>query len=141
MLTVRVTLNLDNHLLHSPDSLVATLLRHLLAHVVLGSLDGLILSISGLLLVLVGHVGLSLTLEIASHGRYTSLCTVLVVATSVLRIVHTLVGSLIGSIGSLLAVERLVLVVGRRRLILEVGSRQLWGLMPSVILGGLVDLV
>jgi len=101
--TVRVALDLSNHLLQAPDSLLATLLWHLALEVVSSALAGLVTLLAGSVLVLIWNVLLGNTLEVVKTGT-GPLASVNVV---------TLVGGVLTSVGSssdVVPAERLLLV-------------------------------
>lgn len=102
-LTVRMALDLNHHLLEAPNGLIAALLRHLLAKVVLGALLRLFLLLKSSLLVLlhlifvlVGYVGVCGLLQVVRGIGQTSLAGhVRIIRWVVLSIIHSLLGGLL----------------------------------------------
>lgn len=151
MLTVLVTLDLDDHLLETVDGLVATILVELILEVTLSTL----LVFAGAILVLVGNillgVGLQLVLgDLCACGCVNSRRSVVLLITScelgsVTRVTRSRgVGGLSGiakSILGLVSVEGLLLVVVSLGLVLEVIPAEIRNIVPRVVLLWLVNLV
>lgn len=130
-----MALDFNDHLLETPDGLITSFLGHLLAEIVLGVLDCGVLSVPRLLLGLVWDVGTSLLLQVANSSPSTGLSTGLIV-----WLILGGIGTLVSSCIDVFAVEGLVLVVDITGLLLDALSRQLWNIMPSVVVGWLIDL-
>lgn len=136
-LTVRVTLNLSDHLLQTPDGLFATLLWHLVLEIVGGTLLGLVTLLPGavchalgIVLVLIWNILLGNTLEVVETRAGTVLSVNII----------TLVGGVLALVGGGLDVvpaERLLLVVS----LLQALPGEVWGVVPGVVLGRLINLV
>jgi hypothetical protein len=156
LLVILVTLNLNNHLLQAPDSLVTTLLRHLLIEVVLGILLGGISSPAGPLLGLVVDVVGGLVLETLETLRGTGgsinagvrgSTLLLLLASSKISGITGVTGAawvsslsrITGSILHVLSREWLVLVDNVLGLRLELTNG--WNIVPGVVLGRVVDAV
>lgn len=129
-----MALDLGDHLLQPPDSLLATLLGHLVGRVVLGLGRNLLAARLGFL----GRLGRG---RLVAEGVDASLSSALGGALGALMLV--LVGGLLGVLSSLLDLllaERLLLVVGGFSLRLEAIFGQIGGFMPGVVLGWAIDL-
>lgn len=151
MLTVLVTLNLNDHLLETIDGLVATLVRELILEVTLSTL----LVCASAVLILVGNVLLGVRLQLvlgdlcAGGGINSGGSVVLLITScelgSVTRVTRSRwVGGLSGitkSILGLVSAERLLLVVVRLGLVLEVVPAQIRNVVPRVVVLRLVNLV
>jgi len=149
-LTIWVTLNFNDHLAQPPNGLIAAFLWHLAGQVLLSSLS----LDAGLILGIVWNIVGSLLLEC----RNTSLCARLSIDarahTRTLFLVHESrrISRITGATGmssrarvashiaSVVCRDRRLLGEGRLGLILKVGCRQVWGVVPYIIIGGLVDL-
>ena len=121
-LTIRVALNFNHHLLETPDGLVAAILGHLLAKVILGALLSILFSLESALLVLLEPYPCSRQerSRLLSASRLStafdraSLASLLrVIGRVVLSIVHGLLACLL----DIASAERLVLTI----LILRLG--------------------
>ena len=127
--TIRVALNLDNHLFQTKKRLLASLLGQFLVKVFLA----LFLDLDTFLLRLLWHVCGRFVAEIIS-SRVS-------LASSLVRI--TLFGSLSNIASSLFdigAAKWLLLIILGFGLILQVLARKVWGFVPSIVGSGLVDL-
>lgn len=85
-----MTLNLDDHLLQTPDGLLTALFRHLLRQIALG----LIHSLTTLLLMLLRNVGRRLVLQVLGTLSSASLGSILIIAMTLTSIL-SLVGSVL----------------------------------------------
>ena len=143
-LTIRMALNFNHHLLETPDGLIAALLGHLLAKVVLGALLRLLLLLEGsllvllhLVLVLVRNVGICGLLQVVHCIRQTSLAGHLWI---IGRVVLSIVLALLSGLLDVTSAERLVLGI----LILGLGPEctriHVWDFVPCVLWCRLIDL-
>ncbi len=133
-----MTLDLNDHLLETPDSLVATILVELLVGVVLGVLDRGVLGVLHVFLALIRNVLLSLSREVlCSLLESCATSFSVIVAWVLLSTVHALIGSIL----SLFTAEWLVLVELITSLGSEVVSRQIGNVVPRVVFGRIVDSV
>jgi hypothetical protein len=133
--TIGMALDLNNHLLETPDGLIATFLGHLLAEVVLGGLQGSILGVLRLLLSLIWDVGLCLLLQVTNSSLRTCLSSSLIGGLGLRR-----VSALVSGSSNVVTIEGLILVVDITSLLLDVLLRQIGDIMPSVVFRWLVDL-
>lgn len=146
-----MALDLNDHLLQAVDALLAALLGKLLFQVVVGALSGLASTILGLL----GNILTCLLLKTVStlHGTLgginTRVAALLLIAAgkvgSIGRVTRAAgVSSLSGVTEStlgLVSAEGLLLVVLGLSLVLEVILGKVRDIVPSVVFGGLIDLV
>ena len=145
-LTVLVTLDFNNHLLQTPDELLAPLLGHLALEVVLGLLANFL----GLLLVVLVDVGGGGLLEVLGGGSRTSTRVglrraLLLVLGSALSSDSRVGGAVrVGSLGGILACTLNILLAdryARLNLTLEVILGKVGGLVPDIVLCGSVDVL
>lgn len=148
---VLVALDLDDHLLETPDSLLAAVLGHLLLEIVLGAVAVLATP----LLLVFGRVLVDTTLEIvnplAEAGRDvdTSVGSLALVLSGDLGSLARVPGSIgVGSLGhvssdisKVIAIDGLVAVNLLTELLFEVVPRKVGGVMPLMVGGGGVDVV
>lgn len=140
-----MALNLNDHLLKTPDGLVTTLFWHLLSKVVLGPSHRVILGLEcsllvllELVLVLVGHVRVCSLLEVVGSVGETSLASLLrVIRRVILSIIHCLLAGLL----DVASAEWLVLSISVLGLSFQATCGHVRGLMPGIVLGRFVDLV
>lgn len=151
ILTVLVTLDLDNHLLQAVNGLVATLLRHLILEVI----GSAVFACTSLVLGLVRDVLPGLVAEIAGTLASTGLGINTRVATGLLVTVCKLSGvsgvtrsTRVGSLSSvtksalgLVLVEGLLFVVLVSGLLLQGRCRKIGNIVPCVVRSWLVNLV
>ena len=140
-----MALDLNHHLLEAPDCLVAAVLGHLLAKVVLGALlrilfglESSLLVFLGLVLVLIRHVLVCCLLQVVGCVRQASPTSLLrVIGRVVLSVVHSLLACLLNiALAEWLVLSILILCLG-----LESTGVQVWDVVPCVLWSRLVDLV
>jgi hypothetical protein len=148
LVVILVSLDLDNHLLQPPDSLVTTLLGHLGLEVVLGAFTVL----AGLVLLVFGNVGIhavgkvvdtsSESLDSVDSGPAVRVvgCTLSGV-TGVAGVVGvSSLGGIAGYVAELVARDRLIAVHLLTHLVLEVVAREVGSVVPLVVGSRLVHL-
>lgn len=146
-----MTLNLNNHLLETPDGLITALLWHLLFEI----FPGMTGSVAEAVLGLVGHIGRGAVFKRVDPSRGTApsihagggamLGIVSSKPSGITRVASatrmSILGSVTSRIAKILAIERLLLVELSLGLILDILPGEIGNVMPGVIISRAINLI
>lgn len=150
LLVIGMTLNLNNHFLQPPDSLLAAIFVELVVHVISGGAPLLICAI----LVLIRNVLASTITKVSSTSLKPRACVETAISPVTLILGNTVcsvsgipgilwVSGLGGSTGShpkIFTVDWLIAVGSVTELLLQVISGKVWNIMPDVFLSRAINL-